>query len=305
MDNLRRTPKRARVTSRPLQNASNENMQEEGFQRANESEGYDCAISGNLKRSKLPFKSRRRKRRSLGSNDEDEDDDFDDDENEDAEELLTCESMAELEKKRCLQMQEEERARQDKSVRTLLSNLPTFGTFTRVNKENAMEYSKSYGPLRTLQPTRRNTSGRCKTVKNDDMNILVRALRLKKRKDREERKRHRSETSSPSPSVSPRSASADQPHQSADNHDIDYSGTAKSGDVVAAKLPLSRGSPRRHVDANIADNRIGDSVESDKTVQNQASSPSSSAAPATTRAGEKVENAAQSQRNSESANQTK
>jgi len=81
--------------------------------------------------------------------------------------------------------EDRKRAQKDARVQLILADLPNNGTLTRIDKDDIERYSKSYGPLPTFQPTRKT---RYKTVKSDDTNILVRALRMQKKRAREEKR---------------------------------------------------------------------------------------------------------------------
>jgi hypothetical protein len=68
-------------------------------------------------------------------------------------------------------------------VCALLNDLPARGTFTNVTRETCDEYSKRSRPMATHLPNYDTLHPKCRTVKNDETNILVRALKIKKRNE--------------------------------------------------------------------------------------------------------------------------
>mmetsp|Transcript_22362 Transcript_22362/g.35784 ORF Transcript_22362/g.35784 Transcript_22362/m.35784 type:complete len:242 (-) Transcript_22362:1292-2017(-) len=65
----------------------------------------------------------------------------------------------------------------------LLLNLPKYGTFTNVDRHALEERSKRPMPVPVQIETTGSSNAKCKIVKADDTNILVRAMRIKKRQE--------------------------------------------------------------------------------------------------------------------------
>ncbi len=68
-------------------------------------------------------------------------------------------------------------------VCALLNDLPAHGAFTNVTRETCEEYKKRSQPVVTHLPNYETLHPKCRNVRSDETNILVRALKIKKRNE--------------------------------------------------------------------------------------------------------------------------
>jgi hypothetical protein len=68
-------------------------------------------------------------------------------------------------------------------VCALLNDLPANGAFTNVTRETCEEYQKRSQPVVTHLPNYETLHPKCRNVRSDETNILVRALKIKKRNE--------------------------------------------------------------------------------------------------------------------------